>query len=112
MSTNILNSYSSRDELYFHSEEKRKKRPLTVHVEDRPDVIFWRKIFAPFEESLDISYVPAHSQWSEQKQRTVSAGGKSMIMTLIQKGKIALSEDEIACVDAVDDWIIADEYTS
>lgn len=112
MCKSILNSYTPRDESYFQKETLRAKRRLIVHVEDRPDVIFWRKILAPYEDSLDINFVPAHSQWSEKRQQTVSANGKSMIMSLIKKGGLSLSSDEIACVDADYDLLIGDTYSN
>ena len=111
MSKSILNSYGPREELYLYKEAKRGKRPLTIHVEDRPDMIFWRKIFTPYRDSLDIRFVSAHSRWNEKEERETSAKGKSSIMKVIKDGNLVLSEGEIACVDADYDLLIEDTYT-
>lgn len=111
MSKSISNSYGPREELYFHKEASRGKRPLIIHVEDRPDMIFWRKIFNPYSESLDVRFVSEHSRWNEKEERKTLAKGKSSIMSLIKGGKLVLSENEIACVDADYDLLIEDTYT-
>ena len=111
MSKNISNSYTPRDELLLYPESKRGKRPLIIHVEDWLDIIFWRKILAPYEEKVEFQFKSIHSKWNEEKQREASASGVSMIMSLIQEGKLFLSSDEIACVDADYNLLLNEKYS-
>lgn len=109
MSKNISNSYTSRDELLLRPEAKRRKRPLTIHIEDRLDRNFWMKIFAPYAEVLDINYVWQHTRFNGHRETTSS--GKTSIILSIRDSKICPSETEIACIDADYDLLIEDDYT-
>lgn len=109
MSKSILNSYSSREELYLYNEAKRGKRPLTIHVEDKFDRNFWMRMFAPYAKTMDIRYVWQHEKFTKNKESKSS--GKSIVMSMIRDSKICLSQDEIVCVDADYDLLIEDTYT-
>lgn len=109
MSSSIANSYNPREELFLYGESRRAKRPLTIHVEDADDKIFWIKIFESYSNRLDLNFVSQHVRLKPDKN--AESCGKSIIMKMIDDAQINLSENEIACVDADYDLIINDTFS-
>jgi len=76
---------------------KTARRKIVAYVESYDDILFWRTVLSPYEDSTRYFEVmlPSH--------RTLERGKKSVLMNLLS-GKTGC--DMIACVDADYDYLI------